>query len=59
MEGPDGPAPRPAGKEPEDTVACRICGKVIPYSKSRLFWVGNGTIRTCSKGNRPHTRSGK
>jgi hypothetical protein len=48
----------------EDTVACAICGKVVPYSKSRLFFVTDGkgqsgTIRTCQQGDGPHHRKGK
>jgi hypothetical protein len=33
---------------------CAVCRVPVRYSKSRLFWTGDGTIRTCQSGNRPH-----
>jgi hypothetical protein len=39
----------------EETVKCRVCGRVVPFEKSRLFWgPGGGTVRTCAKGIAPH-----
>lgn len=35
-------------------VRCRVCGKWISISRSRLFFVGEGTVRTCKKGLEPH-----
>jgi hypothetical protein len=41
-----------------ETIACVVCGRVVPIEKSRLFWGTNGTesgtYRTCAKGDRPH-----
>ena len=43
----------------ETTCTCRICGRVIKWERSRLFWTGDGTIRTCSKGVEPHEAPAK
>lgn len=44
----------------DDKVACAICGKVVTYARSRLFWSTDpenpGTFRTCSKGTLPHEK---
>ena len=55
-QDPDHNAAVHAGEDcPDDHVACVVCGKVVPYRLSRLFFVKGGTIRTCGKGTFPHT----
>lgn len=41
------------------TVKCRVCGVWLPYEKSRMFWLGGGTVRTCKKGLEPHVAGRK
>jgi hypothetical protein len=43
---------------PGETVACVVCGTVIAYARSRLFWVSGGTVRTCKRGLVPHAPKG-
>jgi hypothetical protein len=45
--------------KPQDKVACVVCGKLVPYERSRLFWSPDGTYRTCSKGTIPHEQKKK
>ena len=40
-------------------VDCRVCGKTVTFRQSRLFFIGDGTVRTCKKGLAPHTEKGK
>lgn len=49
------PARRQVRGRPEDYIACRVCGRAVLYARSRLFWVGEGTVRTCSAGLDDHT----
>lgn len=51
---PNDPVPlRFEDERTDDKVRCRICGKWVPFEKSRLFY-SNGTFRTCEKGDRQH-----
>jgi hypothetical protein len=42
------------------TIPCAVCGRVVKYSATRLFWLkdGGGTVRTCKRGLTPHAPKG-